>query len=378
VNFADQLRTDPEVSQLSFVNIAREVGRRWQDLPAEQKRVWESNAARAMQEFEAQMDEYKKTESWRKYQVYLKEFRSQQAQSQPSLGKRPIASRSTTDSSNNTRVLSRASHSSTSSPITAPLLSPASIEAEVCHNALTLAFSELVTLRGEILNSGTQPYDEFHLPPEELVKRAMYAFIRGTGSLLFIWTYEQADEVLDRVYRPQKPLDAMTLAECFTVAAMGAHYDVDCFPDRIRKILYASGSLHFHEQTARQDYMRTMRLMLFMSFYALLEKHLSARYLIGKWDIKPGWKVGTNLFAAAGLQIARWKCIALHASSTVDDDANWRKIYRSLIFMDCWLSYTLGYSSEVTPSDIKARQALSYALSCTDMDRSLATHINRS
>jgi hypothetical protein len=156
------------------------------------------------------------------------------------------------------------------------------MEAEVCHNALTLAFSELVALRGEILSSGTQPFDEHHLPPEELVKRAMYAFIRGTGSLLFIWTYEQANEILDHVYRPQKPLDAMTLAECFTVAAMGAHYEVDCFPDRLRKILYASGTLHFHEKIARQDYMRAMRLMLSMSFYALLEKHMSARYLIGE------------------------------------------------------------------------------------------------
>jgi hypothetical protein len=379
VNFADQLRTDPEVSQLSFVNIAREVGRRWQDLPAEQKRVWESSAARAMQEFEAQMDEYKKTESWRKYQLYLKEFRSQQAQqSQPSSVKRPYASRSTTDSSNNTRVLSRASPCSTDSPINAPLLSPAGIEAEACHNALTLAFSELVALRGEILNSGHQPYDEHHLPQEELVKRAMYAFIQGTGSLLFLWTYEQADEVLDRLYRPQKPVDAMTLAECFTVAAMGAHYDVECFPDRIRQILYASGTLHFHEQTARQDYMRTMRLMLFMSFYALLEKHLSARYLIGEWwGWKPGWRVGTNLFTAAGLQIARWKCPVSHVSGSGSDDENCIKIYRSLIFMDGWLSYTLGYSSEVTPTDVKARLASSHALSYTDIHSLLASHTSR-
>lgn len=281
MNFADQLRTDPEVSQLSFVNIAREVGRRWQDLPAEQKRVWESNAARSMQEFEAQMDEYKKTDSWRKHQVYLNEFKVQQAQS--STGKRPNASRSTTDSSNNTRVFSRASPTSSDSPTSVSHHSFATgAEAEDCHNAMTLAFSELVTLRGEILNSGTRPYDAEHLPSEQLVKRAMYAFIRGTGSLVFMWTYEQADEMLDRIYRPQKPVDAMTLAECFSVAAMGAHYDMECFPDRIRKVLYASGTLHFHEQTARQDYLRTMRLLLSMSFYALLEKHLSARYLIGK------------------------------------------------------------------------------------------------
>jgi hypothetical protein len=36
-------------------------------------------------------------------------------------------------------------------------------------------------------------------------------------------------------------------------------------------------------------------------------------------------------------------------------DEAWRKIYRSLIFMDSWLSYTLGYSSEATPQDIQVR-----------------------
>lgn len=253
--------------------------------------MWESNAARAMQEYEAQMDEYKKTENWRKYHNYLAEFKTQQ--STPPTGKRPGNSRSTTDTSNNTRQLSRASPCSSDSPMSLPSYQSTGTEAEACHNALTLAFSELVTLRGEIFTEGVCTYDAQHLPSEELVRRSMYAFLRGTGSLIFIWTYEQVDEILDRIYRPLEPVDSMTLAECFTVAAMGAHYDVDCFPDRIRRVLYASGTLHFHEQTARQDYLRTMRLLLSISFYAILEKHLSARYLNGKstWDI---WSFSSN------------------------------------------------------------------------------------
>jgi hypothetical protein len=43
--------------------------------------------------------------------------------------------------------------------------------------------------------------------------------------------------------------------------------------------------VHFNEKTARLDYLRTMRLLLSMSFYALLEKHMSARYLIGEWCV---------------------------------------------------------------------------------------------
>jgi hypothetical protein len=318
-----------------------------------------------MQEFESQMDEYKKTDNWRKYQIYLNDFKSHQSQSQSSTGKRPHGSRSTTDSSNNTRIMSRASPSSSDSPITAPSLGSSGLEAEVCHNALTLAFSELVTLRAEILHSGTKPYDALHLPSEQLVKRAMYAFIRGTGSLLFIWTYEQADELLEKIYRPKANVDAMTLAECFSLAAMGAHYDMECFPDRIRMVLYASSTLHFHEQTAQQDHLRTMRLLLSMSFYALLEKHMSARYLIGKLGMKAGWRASTNLFAAAGLQIARWKGLSHDSSITVYSE-NWRKVYRSLIFMDCWLSYTLGYSPEATSSDVQVWSITSHAKLCSD------------
>jgi hypothetical protein len=228
-----------------------------------------------MQEFEAQMDEYKKTDNWRQYRTYLTEFKTQQ--SSQSSGKRPVKSRSTTDTSNNPRSYSRTSPSTPGSPV-----SPYSnTEAEVCHNALTLAFSELVTLRGEILAQGVTSYDEHCLPPEDRVRRSIYAFIRGTGSLIFIWTYQQVDEILDRIYRPQKQVDYITLAECFTIASLGSHYDENVFSDQVRHLLYASAIRLFNEQTARQDYFRTMRLLLSMSFYSLLEKHLSARYLIG-------------------------------------------------------------------------------------------------
>ncbi|KAF2020225.1 hypothetical protein BU24DRAFT_135558 [Aaosphaeria arxii CBS 175.79] len=353
VNFADQLRTDPVVSALSFVDIAREVGRQWQVLPAEKKRVWESHAARTMQEYEAQMDEYKKTDSWRKYQTYLADFRIQQAPSPVSKLTRPTAPR--VDSFIRTES-SRASSASSDGPGSAPSFQSTGTEAEVCYSALTLAFNELVSLRGEILDQGVRPYDIHHLPAEDLMRRAMYAFIRGTGSLLYMWTYSQADDILEQIYRPQRPVDPMALAECFTVAAMGAHYDIDCFPDRIRKTLYASGTLHFHESSARLDYMRTMRLLLSMSFYALLEKHMSARYLI-----------------AAGLQIARLKRPSSRSGIDGIGD-NWRRVFRSLIFMDCWLSYTLGYTSEVTQEDIAV--ACTYEQHMLSMDETI--HIQTS
>jgi hypothetical protein len=47
VNFADHLRSDPTIASLSFVDIAREVGRRWQSLDPSMKQEWENRAAQA-------------------------------------------------------------------------------------------------------------------------------------------------------------------------------------------------------------------------------------------------------------------------------------------------------------------------------------------
>lgn len=45
VNFADHLRTDAEVAGMTFVDIAREVGRQWQVMDADTKQEWENQAA---------------------------------------------------------------------------------------------------------------------------------------------------------------------------------------------------------------------------------------------------------------------------------------------------------------------------------------------
>jgi hypothetical protein len=244
--------------------------------------VWERDAARVRQEYERKMDLYKQTDNFRKYQVYLANFKALQAQS--ATGKRSSSSRGV---SHGVMDSSCASPDSLGSTYSQPSSSSGNTPAELCHSSMTLAFSELVSLRGEILNEGNPPYDEHYLPAEDMLRRSIYAFIEGTGSLLYMWTHEQVDDILDQIYRPVSDrVDPMTLAEGFTVAAMGAHYDTDCCPDRIRKVLYASGTRHFHETTVRQDYARTMRLLLSMSFYALLQKHMSARYLIGKFLIR--------------------------------------------------------------------------------------------
>lgn len=265
------------VSALSFVDIAKEVGRRWQVLPPDSKRRWESEAAHAMQDYEAQMDEYKRTESYRNYQVYLEDFRAQQARANAMRRAATTVRQQTPD---NVKISRGSPMSASDSPRSLPSCS--GTDSDNCDTTLPHAMSELVSLRRELLASGAQPYHPTNLPTENLMRRAMYAFVTGTGSLMYMWSYTQVDDLLNRLYRPETDPDSMTVAECFIVAAMGAHYDADSFPDSVRQALYVSSTLQFEERVAKVDYLRTMRLLLSMALYSLLEKHMSARYLVGK------------------------------------------------------------------------------------------------
>ena len=67
VNFADRLRTDPTIANMSFVEIAREVGRQWQVMDSATKQKWETQAAAAMQEYEEQMEVYRRTDGFQEY-----------------------------------------------------------------------------------------------------------------------------------------------------------------------------------------------------------------------------------------------------------------------------------------------------------------------
>ncbi|KAF2234141.1 hypothetical protein EV356DRAFT_502790, partial [Viridothelium virens] len=75
VMFADHLRTDPVISSLSFIEISRVVGMRWQAMPREEKFLWDIRAARAMQFYTETMQQYRRTDTFREHQRYLEEFR---------------------------------------------------------------------------------------------------------------------------------------------------------------------------------------------------------------------------------------------------------------------------------------------------------------
>jgi hypothetical protein len=77
--------------ELSFTEIAKIVGERWQVLPAEAREVCERQANTAKEKYYAELAEYKKTPLYHTYQKYLEEFKSKHAASTKGNSTRPLS-----------------------------------------------------------------------------------------------------------------------------------------------------------------------------------------------------------------------------------------------------------------------------------------------
>lgn len=327
VNFADHLRTDPAIANLSFVEIAREVGRQWQLMDPALKQKWETQAAAAMQEYEEQMEVYRRTDAYQEYQQYLESFKK-------APGKTTRQKLRTNSSSETVPTRSGRSESVESGEgggaqsMGSSSESPGRLQ-EDCQQALYRAMTELRRLRQEY--GEFQAEDTTSIPPEDLARTAIGAMIEGSGSLLYVFSKEQALELLRSAYDPSSKPDALLLTELCILSAVGGHFDSRTIPGTLTKRLAAT-ALTFLDAVIVNDerYLRIMRILCCLTMYALLEKHLSARYCV-----------------AAALAIARWKYPPLGADGdSIANRESWRKIYRTIVFLEGWMCYTLGYPSE--------------------------------
>ena len=64
---------------LSFTEIAKVVGERWQVLPADAREACERQANTAKEKYYSELSEYKKTPEFDAYQKYLEEFKAKHA-----------------------------------------------------------------------------------------------------------------------------------------------------------------------------------------------------------------------------------------------------------------------------------------------------------
>ncbi|OJD32736.1 high-mobility group 20a [Diplodia corticola] len=82
VIFSNQTRESLKGQELSFTEIAKLVGERWQTLSPGAREACERQAAAAKEKYYAELSEYKKTPEYAQYQEYLAEFRAKHNQQQ--------------------------------------------------------------------------------------------------------------------------------------------------------------------------------------------------------------------------------------------------------------------------------------------------------
>ncbi|TKA79100.1 hypothetical protein B0A49_01823 [Cryomyces minteri] len=103
VIFSNQMRENLKGQDLSFTEIAKFVGERWQVLSQEQREPYDTQAASAKERYYSELTKYKKTPQWAQYQEYLVEFKQKHVTTHPD-GKR---SKLETETSASTRGTSQ-------------------------------------------------------------------------------------------------------------------------------------------------------------------------------------------------------------------------------------------------------------------------------
>jgi hypothetical protein len=76
VLFSNKMREELKGRNLSFTEIAKLVGENWQNLTASEKEPYESQAQAIKEKYLADLAEYKKTPEYKKYMLYLQEFKA--------------------------------------------------------------------------------------------------------------------------------------------------------------------------------------------------------------------------------------------------------------------------------------------------------------
>ncbi|KAI8891359.1 HMG-box, partial [Backusella circina FSU 941] len=78
IMFSNDARTQLKDQNMTFVEIAKYVGDLWKNLDSSRKREYERTAMREKDHYVDRLNRYRKTPEYKKYQVYLKDFKSKQ------------------------------------------------------------------------------------------------------------------------------------------------------------------------------------------------------------------------------------------------------------------------------------------------------------
>jgi hypothetical protein len=233
VLFGEHIRKDPALSNSTFSEAAKDVGRRWGELSHDERvNVWEKPAADKLEEYKADLEQYKQTENYQTYQMYLEEFKRghPKPESTAQSDHKALSNfGSATSGQTPTRLspegpqgtyqgeydrddtISSGHHHPENSPenMTSPIESGMDEVRHVLHN----------------LGVNPQLIRVTAFPPEHMTNMAVEAFLHGTGSLLYLWDHDEALGLVRSAYHVASESTQLDATELFAMAAVGAYCD---------------------------------------------------------------------------------------------------------------------------------------------------------
>ena len=237
VLFGEHVRQDLVLSSSSFSEIAKETGNRWRELSdRERANMWETPAADRLQSYKEEFELYKQTENYKSYQTYLKNFKQRQHNPEsitPSDMKAESTSKSGSfsplpasqgqetfeaihqDSVDTEDVNMEGQSQDTTSPVESGM-------EEVRHISKALG-----------INPHLMRVTAF--PMEHMTTKAIKSFLHGTGSLLYLWSQDEALNLVKSVYHPRSDSTLVYTTEIFAMSAVGSYCDGDAHTMLIRE-----------------------------------------------------------------------------------------------------------------------------------------------
>ncbi|KAL7269434.1 hypothetical protein RUND412_007906 [Rhizina undulata] len=195
-------------------------------------------------------------------------------------------------------------------------------------------------------------YGFTNLPPFELLFECISGFIQGTIPWLYMYREYEITELLRAVYSKQPSTGSssrsdtatsrnMLLCEFLLVAAIGAHFLDEVAPET-RSMLFLSARLHLgsgpgRDPQTQNDALVRMRCHMLAGFFCTFEKTILSRKHIDR-----------------AIYFAQSQGLHHHSKPSQFSDrdwVSWKRVWRSLIFLDGWLSATLGSLPKVVSPD---------------------------
>lgn len=77
IMFSNHVRSELKEQNKSFTDLAKIIGDRWKNILPEDKELYEIEAQKARETYMRKVDDYQKTDAYKKYQKYLTDFKAE-------------------------------------------------------------------------------------------------------------------------------------------------------------------------------------------------------------------------------------------------------------------------------------------------------------